>query len=125
MKKVLVIVALLMCACLAKAEPFEGWTREEKEWFALGTVLQIVDYQTTRDLLYRQRDRGFYEMNPFIGPHPSPERLMAFEIGTLIGNYFLTDWLSHENRMTWLKIHVGVEFLAISNNISIGAKISF
>ena len=123
--KYLLAVILTLLSLTAYADPFDGWTKEEKEWFALSQIVQIVDYQTTRDLLYTQKEKGFYELNPIVGANPSPNRLMAFEIGTLVGNYFLTDWLDHDTRLTWLKWHVGVELIVIQHNISIGARIQF
>jgi len=123
--KYLIAVILAMLSLTAHADPFEGWTKEEKEWFALSEAVQIIDYQTTRDLLYAQKEKGYYELNPIVGRNPSPSKLMAFEVGTLIGNYFFTDWLDHDSRMTWLKWHVGIELIVIQHNISIGARIQF
>jgi hypothetical protein len=124
MKKFLLVV-LLLWSGLANAEIFENWTTEEKEWFALSTIVQSIDYGTTRDMLYKQADRGYYELNPLIGPHPSPGRLAAFQVGAIVGNYFLSDWLGHENRLFWLKTHVAVELVIIGHNLSIGARLGF
>ena len=123
--KYLWALVLMLAMSQAQAEMFEGWTDEEKAWFAASELVQVVDYQTTRNLLYTQKPKGYYEMNPIVGHNPSPSRLMAFEIGTLVGNYFFTDWLDHDNRMFWLKWHTTIELIVIQHNISIGARISF
>jgi len=123
--KTLLALLLFFSIGLVQAAPFEGWTDEEKAWFAASELVQVVDYQTTRNILYNQSNRDYYEVNPIVGHHPSPNRLMAFEIGTLVGNYFFTDWLEHDNRITWLKWHTTIEMIVIQHNVSIGARISF
>jgi len=123
------IKKLLLCLLFigsAQAEPFDGWTDEEKTWFVASEVAQVIDYQTTRNFLYQQpASKGYYEANPIIGPHPSPNRLAAFEVGTLIGSYFFADWLDHDKRLNWLKWHTTIEFIVIGHNLSIGAEIKF
>ena len=109
----------------AHAEPFDGWTDEEKIWFAASEAVQIIDYQTTRDMLFVQKSKDYYEQNLLVGRHPSPNKLMAFEIGTLVGNYFFTDWLDHDMRLNWLKMHVGIELVVIRHNLLIGARLNF
>jgi hypothetical protein len=121
------VFGLLLLACQSShSEPFESWTTEEKSWFAASTVAQIVDYQTTRNFLYQQpASKGYYEANPIIGPHPSPNRLAAFEIGTLIGSYLLADWLPHDYRLLYLQAHTIVEIAVVGHNLSVGARIQF
>ena len=122
------IKRFLLCLLLigsAHAEPFEGWTDEEKTWFAASEITQVIDYQTTRNMLYQQSRRGFYETNPLLGRHPSKGKMNIAEIVTLVCDYYLSDYLSHDNRLLWLKVHTGLELLVIGHNISIGAEIKF
>ena len=122
------IKKLLLCLLFigsAQAEPFDGWTDEEKTWFVASEVAQVMDYQTTRDMLFVQKSKDYYEQNLLVGRHPSPNKLMAFEIGTLVGNYFFTDWLDHDMRLNWLKMHVGIELVVIRHNLLIGARLNF
>ena len=121
--KRLLILAILFWAQTLHAEPFEGWTKEEKSWFAAAEVFHVTDYLTTRNMLYAQQ--GYYEANPLLGPNPSPDRLNLWFAGWLIGNYFISDALSHEHRLLWLKIYTAIEVGATANNLYVGARITF
>jgi hypothetical protein len=121
--KSIICVFLLFVSLSIKAEPFEGWTKEEKSWFAAAEVFHVTDYLTTRNLLYSQT--GYYEVNPLLGPNPSPDRLNIWFAGWLVGNYFISDALSHEHRLLWLKIYTAIEVGATANNLYIGGRITF
>ena len=121
--KSIICVFLLFVSLSIKAEPFEGWTKEEKSWFAAAEVFHVTDYLTTRNMLYAQQ--GYYETNPILGAHPSPDRLNIWFAGWLVGNYFISDALSHEHRLLWLKIYTAIEVGATANNLYVGARITF
>ena len=121
--KSIICVFLLFVSLSIKAEPFEGWTKEEKSWFAAAEVFHVTDYLTTRNLLYSQT--GYYEANPLLGPNPSPDRLNIWFAGWLVGNYFISDALSHEHRLLWLKIYTAIEVGATANNLYISGRITF
>lgn len=118
------LLCLLMIGS-AHAEPFEDWTNEEKAWFAASEITQAIDYQTTRNMLYQQSRKGFYETNPLLGHHPSKSKMNLSEVATLVGNYYLSDYLGHDNRLLWLKVHTSLELLVIGHNLSIGAELKF
>jgi len=118
MKK-LVWCLVLLCAS-AQAAPFDGWTDEEKAWFAASEVSQLLDYQTTRNMLYQKPAwKNYYETNPLLGRHPSQGKLNLAEAATVIGNYYFSDWLSHDSRLLWLKAHTAVELGVTAHNIRI------
>ena len=126
MKKGIVFLALFFWACFARAELFSGWTEEEKSWFALSEISQILDYQTTRNVLYQQpKSKGYYEINPLLSRHPNQGKLNIAEVVTVVGDYYLSNWLSHDNRLLWLQVHTGVELMIVGHNLSIGARIQF
>ena len=121
--RLIICAILLFFSVSVPAEPFEGWTTEEKSWFAAAEVFHVTDYLTTRNMLYAQQ--GYYETNPILGAHPSPDRLNLWFAGWLIGNYFISDALSHEHRLLWLKIYTAIEVGATANNLYIGARLTF
>jgi len=124
--KTLAALLLFFSMSLAHAEPFEGWTDEEKAWFVASEISQILDYQTTRNVLYQQpKWKGYYEVNPLLGRHPSQGKLNIAEVATVIGNYYFSDWLSHDNRLFWLRAHTAFELGITAHNIQIGAEIRF
>ena len=59
---------LVGCATLPKARP---WTRGEKILLVASILAAGADYYTTERFL----DRGYSEMNPLIGDHPTDTEL--------------------------------------------------
>lgn len=124
--KTLTALLLLLTSCLAHASPFEGWTDEEKAWFVASEVSQILDYQTTRNVLYQKpKWKNYYEVNPLLGRHPSQGKLNIAEVATIVGDYYFSDWLSHDNRLLWLRAHTIIELGITAHNLNIGAEIRF
>lgn len=116
-------ILLLAFSLNCSAEPFEDWTTTEKVLFTASQLTLIADYKTTTNLLYSSK--AYYETNPFLGRNPSKQRVNLWFAGALVGNYFLSDYLVHEYRTTWLSALIVTELLYSSNNIKIGGKISF
>jgi hypothetical protein len=121
--KFLIAIILSIVSLIAQAAPFDGWTDNEKAVFVASELSLLADYKSTSYLLYPSR--GFKELNPILGEQPGHDRLTAYFLTYMIGNYFIADYLGHENRTRWLLTLTIVESLAVGNNISIGAKISF
>ena len=119
----ILILLLLLFPFVAKAELFEDWTSKEKTWFAVGTVVTVLDYSTTYDLLYNQQ--GFEEINPLYGSHPSKDKLLGLTIGTLVMNYIIADHFNHNQRIKWLVAFTAAKSLGPINNFSIGAQLRF
>lgn len=119
----IILVILLVLSLNAYAEPFEGWTTEEKSWFVASEIALLADYKTSSSVLIPEQ--GYREMNPFIGPTPSQQRLNLWFAGWMIGNYFIADNLDHDKRLQWMIVLTVVETAASANNISIGARIKF
>ena len=121
--KFLLAIILSITSLIAQAAPFDGWTDNEKALFVASELALLADYKSTESVLYPSR--GYYEMNPFLGPQPGHDRLTAYFLTYMIGNYFIADYLGHENRSQWLLTLTVVESAAAGHNISIGAKINF
>ena len=121
--KYALLILLLLCSLTANAEPFEGWTTAEKTAFVASELALLVDYKTTSSLLYPSR--GYYETNMYIGPQPSKQTLNLWFAGWMIGNYFISDYLGHDKRMSWLITLTVTESIAARHNIMIGGSIKF
>ena len=73
-KKILLMVLVTLvllpgCASLPKPRP---WTTEEKVLLAVSVLAAGADLYTTKQML----DRGYDEINPLIGKHPTDTELM-------------------------------------------------
>jgi hypothetical protein len=121
--RLIICAILLFFSVSVPAEPFEGWTTEEKSWFAAAEVAHVADYLTTRNMLYAQT--GYYEVNPFLSRNPSPDRLNLWFVGWALGNYFIGDALGHKNRLLYYKFYTAMELGATANNLYIGARLTF
>ena len=118
------LIILLLLSLGAQAEPFEGWTTDEKTAFVASELAILADYKTTSSLLLYP-SRGYYELNPIIGPQPSKQTLNLWFAGWMIGNYFISDYLGHDKRMTWLITLTVTESIEAGHNIMIGGSIKF
>ena len=121
--KYLLAIILSMVTLIAQAAPFDGWTDNEKALFVASELALLADYKSTSSVLYP--DQGYRELNPFLGPQPGHDRLTAYFLAYMIGNYFIADYLGHESRVRWLLTLTIVESLAAGHNVSIGARINF
>lgn len=97
-----------------------------------------IAYQTLTGLdmlttIHIANDPKVYtENNVVVGPHPTPERVVALVGATMITHYAVTAALVHYNAPLWV-IHtyewtgIGIEAYCVGNNIAIGAypSISF
>ena len=122
MKNILAIIIMIF-SLGAKAEPFAGWTDNEKLLYGAASLALLADYKSTSSVLYP--NQGYRELNPFLGEQPSKDKLTLWFIGWITAHYFIADSLNHEDRKQWLITITIVETAAASHNVSIGAKIRF
>ena len=114
---------LLVFTTFSHAEPFNGWSDNEKLLYGTASLAMLADYKSTSSVLYPSQ--GYKEMNPFIGEQPGKDRLAAWFVGWAIGHYFIANSMDHDRRAQYLLIVTIVETSAAAHNISIGAKIQF
>lgn len=107
----------------AKAEPFAGWSDNEKLLYGTASLAMIADYKSTASVLYPYQ--GYREMNPFLGEQPSKDKLTLWFVGWMIGHYFIADSMNHEQRTKYLLTVTIIESAAAAHNVSIGARIRF
>ena len=121
--KYLLAIILMLCSLTARAEPFAGWTDNEKILYGTAALALLADYKSTSSVLYP--NQGYREMNPFLGEQPSKDKLTAWFIAWTVGHYFIADSLGHEDRVRWLLTVTIVEGVAATHNVMIGATIKF
>ena len=110
-------LCLLMSDLQAQTKP---WTDEEKLLGATALALNAIDFSQTA---YGMR-HGYREVNPFLGSHPSQDKIAAaFILTSLLGYYILDE--CDDQRKTGLYIAIGLKSIAISHNMSIGLKVRF
>ena len=105
------------------AEPFSGWSDKEKILYGTASAAMIADYKSTSSVLYP--NRGYRELNPFLGEQPSKDKLTLWFVGWMIGHYFIANSLDHEQRSNYLLTITIIESAAAAHNVSIGATIRF
>jgi len=91
MKKPLVILTIffLLSGCAT-------WSRTDKILLAASWGAAFADYKTTSDVL----GDGGYEMNPFIGEHPSDTKLLSYIVVTQLGVTILAHYMPRYRK--WL-----------------------
>ena len=121
--KFLIAIILSIVSIIAQAEPFDAWTDTEKVLLVTSELALLADYKSTSSVLYP--NQGYEEMNPILGKQPGRDRLTAYFLAYMIGNYFIADYLGHDSRVRWLLTLTVVESIAAGHNVSIGARINF
>jgi hypothetical protein len=120
-KKILA-TALILFGTAAVADN-RSWTGEEKAWLGTAVAFTVTDWATTRDLS-RRYNEGYYENNPFLGKHPSTDRVDIHFISAGLLSYVIADNLD-QNRKTFLQAWTAVGIFYTNRNLNIGLKMKF
>lgn len=118
MKFILSLLLLIATTVNAENRP---WTNVEKGVFVANTVLTTIDWSQTR---YISRNPSYYETNPFLGSHPSTQKVDMFFIGQLIGQYYLFDYLD-ENRLGFMFGLTLGRLEVVNRNVRLDIKMRF
>jgi hypothetical protein len=115
----LIITSLLLSPITALADTVPA----EWAWQALNVVdvvqtLQIVDHPDQ-----------YHELNPFLGQHPSRDRILLTGTAFSAGHWLVTDYLI-KNRSstavnTWETASIAVKLIVVGHNYSIGLSVKF
>jgi len=107
---------------LAQAEN-RSWTSEERAWgYAAGAML-VGDWLTTRNMTKRYNE-GYYEINPFLGRHPTTAQVNRhFAVSIPVIFLIADNWESQ--RKHWLMGVTFIEATVLANNLSIGLRIQY
>jgi hypothetical protein len=121
--------ALRAAATLALLAPFgalraeDDWTLQERETFAVSSVLLVADWAQTRQIA-RNADL-FRETNPILGAHPSMGRVNVYFATAMALNYVIGNSLAPGWRRAWFVGVQSVEANVVQHNLSIGLDLSF
>lgn len=114
-------VTLLLVLCLT-APAYAEWSTENKQLFAVHSVLKLIDLRQTLDIA---NHADVYEINPILGKHPTDAEIYSY----FLTSYLLTAWLVGELPATldthMLGAYIGIQAMVINNNYSIGLRINF
>jgi hypothetical protein len=121
--KTLALLALLV-VLPARAEE-DGWFQPPDAVDIVGqslfTGLVLVDWCTTTSGLYH---KGFSELNPLLGQHPSRTKLASGAIASIVGHAAVSYALPKPWRNIWQFAFIVVETDAVRHNVSVGAGFS-
>jgi len=122
MKKLITMAILIILTGCAHYQP-DPWREEDTERLVASTVLQAVDWRQTKHIA--KNGHKFYECNPYLGKHPSQNKVdlyfAASFAGKTLGAYLLPeDW-----RRRWQWVCIGISAGCVGYNYSIGIEMEF
>ena len=116
---------LLLALCFTSTQVFAGdpWDTTDKVLGAAALTTWIIDWGQTRDIAKRPNE--FRELNVFLGEHPSVSKVDNYFVAVGIGGYLFANWLSSENRKTFLSVFTTIELINVGRNHGLGINIAF
>jgi hypothetical protein len=98
-----------------------SWTPVQIALAAVSSVEVLADWGQTRDVLAR----GGHELNPVLGPHPTPERLAAYNAFAISGMLGVGALLAPQWRTVWFASVAVMEAVSVGRNAMLGFHVSF
>mgnify|MGYP006083457119 CR=1 FL=1 len=98
--KLILILALTAGSCDSALAAYSDWSEKEQKQYQTFISLQLIDTAQTLQMVNCQKHAScnLYELNPFLGTHPSAEKVVVVK---LIGNvvlYKLLDQMTDKSR---------------------------
>jgi len=85
-------------------------------------VINLIDYGQTMDIV---KSKGaYYETNPILGEHPTPQAVGRYFFISAISHYAITKYLTNY-RGAWQTITLFVSASCVYNNYEIGLRVNF
>lgn len=123
MKRLIFALILLLLPSLAIAA--DKWTKDDIMLEAACVALNVADYVTTDRILHRgDGPSRAMETNPFIGSHPSRERLMYFGIGSTVLHIAVAHYMPAKYRPIWQSIWIGTKGAVVMNNLHVNVVLT-
>jgi hypothetical protein len=97
------------------------WTPGQIVLAAATSAEILVDWGQTRDALAR----GHSELNPVIGPHPSPEWLALYNGLAIPGMLAVGAFLSPRWRTVWFVGLAVMQTVTVTRNVMLGFHVNF
>ena len=128
MKKVIEMVGIIVVLVVMNTVAFaDNWTRQNTYRELAFQGLLVIDYLQTRTVV-KNPDK-YSERNPIMGEHPSQQSVDIYMASCAIIHpiisYLLpvkSDKWKWVNRENWQYVTIGIETVAIGNNLRIGIR---
>ena len=109
----LAFLALLVIATPAGAKDIEESTALK----VVGTGLMLADCAQTYNMM--KKPHIYYEMNPLLGQHPSPQKILWTCAGTIATAHLVDHFLGPKWSNTGWATIIGLELSAVYNNYGV------
>ena len=101
----------------------DPWSTQDYVLEATWLTLHMIDHGQTLDIA--KNPRGHYEINPFLGKHPSVENVNVWMGAGYIIHPVITHFLPKKYRPYWQMFTIGVTGSMVFYNYQVGLKINF
>lgn len=139
MRILLIIVLILAFSLPAHAEYkfAENWSKTDTATESVFMLITSLDWAQTRwmvDQGWKWDGHYHHEMNPFLGKHPSMDKVNVLIPAAIIGHALVAMTLPPtmkifdfkiNPRRIWQVMWIGVESAAVIHNINVGVKFDF
>jgi len=122
--KVLSICSLLLFCNNVQAE-FKDWNKTDKILFGSYIGLNVVDIGQSFDIVHCQKvnpNCNIIERNPFLGPHPSKEKIILYKAAFMGVAYAGLKNTNPKTRRTTLLLVNAITLTGVVNNHKIGLR---
>lgn len=116
--KISVLLFIFIFPTLAYAD----WSKKDTYRQVASLTLFSIDWKQTQ---YIATHSEFYETNLILGKYPSVEEVNIYFTTLMVSHTIIAYLLPSDWRKLWQVVWIGASFKQISNNYSIGIKLSF
>jgi|FreactcultuFSWF8_1027224.scaffolds.fasta_scaffold07953_2 hypothetical protein len=118
MKYLLTLVLLFTTSAFA-----DSWDNTDKALFVTSESLLFADWLQTRKIA--ESPDQYSEKNAILGASPSLSKTNLYFSASMLGNYFIADYLDGYWRKAFLTGVIGLEVYVVNHNTNIGIKVAF
>ncbi len=121
----LATLALLGTLALGSNDDLHKWTVTDTALQLTFVTLTAVDWMQTREAMRFHPTIQFEEQNPFLGKHPSNDRIDAMIGASIAGHTLIAYLLPKPWRTIWQLTFIAVEGAAVYGNHSAGIRVKW
>ncbi len=123
MRRITAIIVLFMMLLSTQVLAADRWSA--RDYYLEGTwqALHLMDWGQA-SMIARNPDR-YYEMNPVLGAHPSPQLVHAYMATSALIHLAVTNFLPSRWRPYWQGITIGMSGSLVAHNFGIGLGVRF
>jgi hypothetical protein len=113
------IKAVILILSLNSQAKWEDWNDKDKTLFKMYVVGSTLDYMQSKEMLKKP---GMVERNPFLGSHPSSDRLLAQKTLSVGIVYWAANNVKYKkDRRLGLLLANGIQWGVVIHNEQVGA----